>query len=184
MGAKTAHPGFRRLAAKESSRLWRLWGKPASVIGEGRMTLLVSEAFWGKVEELVPARERGVERPYKRRAGAGRKTLDPKIVFSGIVYVLRTGTPWKALPRELFGSPSSIHKYFREWEEAGFFTLLWERGLAEHHDMAGIAWAWRHDDGGTPYGGADGKQRRVTADRNRVWGPVAQRRRRRISLRM
>jgi transposase len=42
-------------------------------------------------------------------------------VFEEIVYVLRTGIQWKAFPKEIFGSPSSVHKYFLEWLEAGIF---------------------------------------------------------------
>jgi len=41
--------------------------------------------------------------------------MSSRRVFEGVVYVLRTGCQWKALPKERFGSTSSIHKYFREW---------------------------------------------------------------------
>jgi transposase len=43
-----------------------------------------------------------------RKAGGGRKPKDPRLVFEAIVYVLRTGCQWKALPSERFGSPSAI----------------------------------------------------------------------------
>jgi hypothetical protein len=68
-------------------------------------------------------------------------------VFEGIVYVLRTGCQWKALPAERFGSASAIHKRFLEWEKAGFFEALWKAGLAEYDDMEGIAWRWQSVDG-------------------------------------
>jgi transposase len=42
--------------------------------------------------------------------------LPARKVFEGIVYVLRTGCQWKALPKEEFGSASAIHKYFLQWE--------------------------------------------------------------------
>jgi len=45
-------------------------------------------------------------------------------VFEAIVYVLRTGIQWKALPKAQFGSPSSIHKYFLAWKRAGVFVAL------------------------------------------------------------
>ena len=35
-------------------------------------------------------------------------------VFSAIVYVLRTGCQWKALPKE-YGSASAVHAYFQRW---------------------------------------------------------------------
>ena len=69
------------------------------------------------------------------------------MVFEGIVYVLRTGCQWKALPRERFGSASAIHKRFLEWEKAGLFVALWQAGLAEYDEMEGIAWRWQSIDG-------------------------------------
>lgn len=74
------------------------------------------------------------------------KPIEARTVFSAIVYVLRTGIQWKALPKEVFGSPSPIHRYFREWEHAGFFLELWQRGLSEYDDMEGIAWEWQSID--------------------------------------
>jgi len=73
--------------------------------------------------------------------------MDPRKVFEGIVYVLRTGCQWKALPQERFGSPSSIHQYFLEWKRKGVFVRLWRKGLAEYDEMAGIAWSWQSIDG-------------------------------------
>jgi len=107
----------------------------------------VSDAFWAIVEPLIPKSERDKERQYKRIAGGGRKPLESRKVFSAIVYVLRTGIQWKALPKEVFGSQSAIHRYFREWEQRGFFRELWKRGLAEYDDMEGIAWEWQSIDG-------------------------------------
>ncbi|MDM0117746.1 transposase [Variovorax sp. J22R133] len=70
-----------------------------------------------------------------------------RLVFEAIVYVLRTGCQWKALPKERFGSASAIHKRFLEWEAAGFFEALWKAGLAEYDQMQGIAWRWQSIDG-------------------------------------
>ncbi|MDL2216264.1 IS5 family transposase [Desulfovibrio sp. OttesenSCG-928-M14] len=107
----------------------------------------VSDAFWKIVEPLVPQPKRDKERQYKRKVGGGRKPIEARKVFSAIVYVLRTGIQWKALPKEVFGSPSAIHRYFREWEQEGFFLELWQRGLSEYDDMEGIAWEWQSIDG-------------------------------------
>jgi transposase len=107
----------------------------------------VSDAFWAIVQPLIPQPQRDPNRQYKRKAGGGRKPLDPRKVFSAIVFVLRTGIQWKALPKEIFGSPSSIHAYFRKWEQQGFFLALWQRGLAEFDEMKGIGWEWQSIDG-------------------------------------
>ena len=73
--------------------------------------------------------------------------MEPRRVFAGIVFVLRTGCQWKALPQEEFGSASSIHQYFLEWKRQGVFVRLWRKGLAEYDEMEGIAWSWQSIDG-------------------------------------
>ena len=72
--------------------------------------------------------------------------MPPRRVFAAIVYVLRTGCQWKALPKE-YGSASAIHLYFQQWHRAGFFVALWRAGLAEYDEMEGIAWDWQSVDG-------------------------------------
>ena len=107
----------------------------------------VSDAFWQRVEPLIPERRRETAKNYVRKPGGGRKPKDARLVFEGIVYVLRTGCQWKALPTERFGSGSAIHKRFLEWQKAGVFEALWQAGLAEYDDFEGIAWRWQNIDG-------------------------------------
>ena len=76
--------------------------------------------------------------------------------FEAIIYVLRTGIQWKALPREL-GASSTVHDRFGEWERAGFFQALWQAGLSAYDEAAGIDWTWQAADGAmtkAPFGGA------------------------------
>jgi transposase len=109
---------------------------------------VVSEAFWERVAPLIPPRPgRPARRTFARKPGGGRKPKEARVVFEAIVYVLRTGCQWKALPRERFGSASAIHRRFLAWEQAGFFLALWQAGLAEYDEMEGIAWRWQSLDG-------------------------------------
>ena len=107
----------------------------------------VTDEFWKRVEPLIPIRQRLEDQSYARKAGGGRKPKEPRLVFEAIVYVLRTGCQWKALPFERFGSASAIHARFLEWEKAGFFQALWTRGLAEYDDFESMAWRWQSIDG-------------------------------------
>jgi len=144
----------------------------------------VSDEFWKRVEPLIPVRTRETEKTFQRRPGGGRKPMSPRKVFEGVVFVLRTGCQWKALPKERFGSASSVHKYFRDWLEQGVFLKLWRAGLAEYDDMEGIAWQWQSIDGSmikSPMGkeavGANptdrGKKRQqTTSARRRAWYPA------------
>ena len=107
----------------------------------------VSDDFWRRVEPLIPERERQPAKAYVRKAGGGRKPKEARLVFEAIVYVLRTGCQWKALPAERFGSASAVHKRFLEWQKSGVFEALWKVGLAEYDDFEGIAWRWQSIDG-------------------------------------
>ena len=67
-------------------------------------------------------------------------------MLEGIFYVLRTGCQWKAAPRE-YGCGSSIHRYFQEWQAAGFFENIWVLGLEKYDELEGIGWKWQSVDG-------------------------------------
>ena len=108
---------------------------------------VVTDEFWQRVEPLIPQRERSPDKQYIRKPGAGRPPKSARLVFEAIVYVLRTGCQWKALPNERFGSASAVHKRFLEWEKAGVFESLWQAGLAEYDEMEGIVWRWQSVDG-------------------------------------
>jgi transposase len=107
----------------------------------------VTDEFWKRVEPRIPIRQRVTDQTYTQKTGGRRKPKDPRLVFEGIVYVLRTGCQWKALPAERYGSASAIHARFLEWEKAGLFEALWKSGLAEYDDFEGIAWRWQSIDG-------------------------------------
>jgi len=80
--------------------------------------------FWQRVEPLIPVRYRVGGREYVRKPDAGRPPKPARQVFEAVVYVLRTGCQWKALPNEPFGSASAVHKRFLEWESAGVFEAM------------------------------------------------------------
>jgi putative transposase len=82
--------------------------------------------------------------------------MDDRQAFAAIIYVLRTGIQWNALPKEL-GASSTVHDRFQEWEQAGFFKTLWQAGLEEYDGIQGIEWEWQAVDGAmtkAPFGKA------------------------------
>lgn len=89
----------------------------------------VSDKWWWQVETLIPATP--------SHAKGGRPRMPDRQAFAAIVYVLRTGIQWNALPREL-GASSTVHDRFQEWERAGFFKALWRAGLEAYDEVQGI----------------------------------------------
>src|SRR6266571_1622436 len=77
-------------------------------------------------------------------------------MLAAILYVLRTGIQWNALPREL-GASTTVYDRFRLWEQQGVFERIWQAGLEEYDELEGIAWEWQSMDGvmtKAPFGNA------------------------------
>ncbi len=100
----------------------------------------VSDAFWAKVEPLLP----------KQRSSpkGGRPPTPHRTIFNGILYVLRTGCQWKMVPVQ-YGSGSAAHAHFQAWAKAGIFAKLWRLCLKEYNDLKGIDWRWQTVDSAT-----------------------------------
>ena len=73
----------------------------------------VPDRLWRELEPLIPRVERRFRYP-------GRKRCADRACLEGIVYVLRYGIPWRALPA-IAGFPSGQTCWRRldEWERAG-----------------------------------------------------------------
>lgn len=121
------------------------------------MTQIIAEKMWEKIEPLI---RKNREEKDKKKKKSGRPRSDEKKAFTAIVYVLRTGSQWTEIPT-IYGSKSTIHRYFQEWTEAGVFTDAWKKGLKKYDEKVGIDWQWQAADGAmtkAPLGGeATGK---------------------------
>jgi transposase len=51
--------------------------------------------------------------------------LDDRQFVEAVLYLTRTGLPWRDLPEE-FGVWSAVYMRFRRWEKAGVWRRLWE----------------------------------------------------------
>jgi putative transposase len=108
----------------------------------------LSDEMWERAKVLVP--------PEPPRPKGGRPRRDDRQMLGAILYVLRTGIQWNALPREI-GASTTVYDRFREWERAGIFEQLWAAGLSEFDELVGIDWEWQSLDGvmtKAPFGGA------------------------------
>ncbi len=107
----------------------------------------VSDELWERVRPLIPARP--------AHPKGGRPANDDRQMLEAIVYVLRTGIQWNALPREVAAS-STAYDRFRLWESQGVFERLWAAGLEEFDEAEGLDWTWQSLDGTqikAPFGG-------------------------------
>jgi transposase len=76
----------------------------------------LTDVQWEWLRPLLP--------PQKPRTG--RPAKDHRTILNGILWILRTGSPWRCLP-ERYGSWKTVSSRFYRWQEAG----VWDRVLAE-----------------------------------------------------
>ena len=92
----------------------------------------LSDAEWARLRPLLPPRAR-----------TGRPPKDHRLVLDALLWLARTGAPWRDLP-ERFGPWRSVAARFYRWTRSG----LWERILAALRRIAdargGIDWEVRH----------------------------------------
>ena len=89
------------------------------------------EGLWKRLEPLVP---RG--RPKPR---GGRPRVPDRVAMAGILYRVRTGCQWKALPPG-FGSGSTCHLRMMQWVRAGVFAKIHAELLRHYDKRRGIKW--------------------------------------------
>jgi len=113
----------------------------------------IPDALWAQMVRVLP--------PPKVRKKDGRPRMEDRHAMTAILYVLRTGCQWKALPRSL-GAPSTVHDRFQEWREGQVFERLWQAGLLTYDALKGLEWEWQAMDGAmtkAPLGGEKGGQK-------------------------
>ena len=77
----------------------------------------VPDELWEAIEPLLPK--------HRNNPKGGRPRIPDRAVLGGIIFVLRTGTPWRLLPKELgCGSGPTCWRRLRDWQAAGVWEAL------------------------------------------------------------
>ena len=93
----------------------------------------IPEELWARIKVWIP--------PQKRSPKGGPYPIDDRRVMSGIVYRLRTGCQWDAIPAE-FSSGSTCYRRFVQWRKAGVFVAAHVEMLLYYDGKVGIEWDW------------------------------------------
>jgi transposase len=93
----------------------------------------IPDELWRRIGASIP------RHPPDPRGG--RKRIPDRTAMSGILYRLRTGCQWDAIPKE-FGSGSTCYRRFVEWQEAGVFRKMHVEMLRFYDEKRGIDWTW------------------------------------------
>ena len=88
--------------------------------------LLLTDEAWAELASVLATR--------KSRAGHP-PVLSDRLFIEAVLYLARTGTPWRDLPED-FGRWDAVYNRFRRWEARGLWRRLWERLQAEDCSLA------------------------------------------------
>jgi transposase len=75
----------------------------------------VTDEQWEVIQRILP----------KRTAKTGRPPSDPRLMLNGILWILRTGSPWRDLP-ERFGPWQTVYDHFAKWRALGAYDRILE----------------------------------------------------------
>lgn len=76
----------------------------------------LTDVQWQRLEPLLP----------RQKPKTGHPNLDHRMVVNGIIWILRTGVPWRDLP-ERYGKWQTVASRFYRWQKAG----IWQQVLAQ-----------------------------------------------------
>ena len=75
----------------------------------------LTDAHWARIEKLVPGKE----------GDKGRRGDDNRLFVDAVLWIARTGAPWRDLPPE-FGNWNSQFQRFRRWARKGVWESLFK----------------------------------------------------------
>jgi len=89
----------------------------------------LSDEQWERLKPMLPA-----QKPH-----TGRPATDHRQIINGILWILRTGAPWRDLP-ERYGPWQTVYGRFNRWREEGIWQQIFERLLAEADALGNVEW--------------------------------------------
>ena len=75
-------------------------------------TKYLREDQWERIKESLPG-----------KAGDVGRTGDNRRFIEAVMWIGRTGAPWRSLPR-VYGPWSGVHQRFRRWAKAGIWQMI------------------------------------------------------------
>ena len=77
----------------------------------------MTDGEWARLEPLIPA----------AKPGGRPRTTNMREAINAILYLLRTGCPWRYLPRDGFPPRSTVYNIFRNFQKDCVWDAIWER---------------------------------------------------------
>jgi transposase len=75
----------------------------------------LTDVQWDKIADLLPGKP----------GDPGRSGADNRLFVEAVLWIARTGAPWRDLPAP-FGNWNSVFQRFRRWARKGVFECVFE----------------------------------------------------------
>lgn len=98
----------------------------------------LTEAQWARLAPHLPP----------QRPATGKPNRDHRTVVEAICWRLRTGAPWRDLPKR-YGPWQTAYSRFRRWQRAGVWEQVLAALQAEADAVGALDWALHFLDGTT-----------------------------------
>lgn len=82
---------------------------------------LVPDQLWNEIEPLFPV--------HQMTSKGGRPPVDNRMVFTCLVFVLKTGIGWRDLPTEMGASEKTVRRRLKQWTETGLWVAIFQHLL-------------------------------------------------------
>jgi transposase len=86
----------------------------------------LTDEQWEKLRPLLPPQKPNI----------GRPAHDHRRILNGILWILRTGAPWRDLP-ERYGPRGTVSSRFYRWQQAGIWQDILQ-ALQQQGDADGL----------------------------------------------
>ena len=96
----------------------------------------LTQEQWERIQPLLPA----------QKPKTGRPSLSHRQVINGILWVLRTGAPWRDLPKR-YGAWQTVSGRFYRWQRNGLWQQLLEELQHQAETIGQVNWEIHHVDG-------------------------------------
>ena len=73
----------------------------------------LSDAQWAAIEPLCPGKQ----------TDPGKTAKDNRLFLEAVLWIVRTGSPWRDLPQE-FGNWNSVYRRYRRWMQLDVFKNI------------------------------------------------------------
>ena len=89
----------------------------------------LTDEQWERIQGLLPA----------QKPQTGRPSIDHRQIINGIIWVLKSGAPWRDLP-ERYGKVGTVSSRFYRWVSAGVWQQVLDALRTQADEQGAVDW--------------------------------------------